>query len=147
MEPYIIQTIVWAAIVIVAVVVEISTVNLTSVWFAIAGVVSLVLALFKVDLIWQVVVFLVVSILALIFTRPLIKKLTRKSNAHTNADRIFDKVAVVTKTITKDEIGEVQIDDDTWRAISSKDDNIEVGEKVIINSFDGNKVIVSKVEN
>ena len=57
MEPYIYQTIAWAVVVVAAVVIEISTVNLTSVWFAIAGVVSLILALFKIDLIWQVLVF------------------------------------------------------------------------------------------
>lgn len=144
MEPYVYQIIVWAVIVVASVVIEISTINLTTVWFAIAGVVSLILAVFKVELVWQIVAFLVLSIVLLFLTRPLINKITRKNSAHTNADRIFDRVGFVTKEITTDEIGEVKVDEDIWRAISYDNEPLEVGQKVVIKSFDGNKVIVSK---
>lgn len=144
MEPYVYQIIVWAVIVVASVVIEISTINLTTVWFAIAGVVSLILAVFKVELVWQIVAFLVLSIVLLLLTRPLINKITRKNSAHTNADRIFDRVGFVTKEITADEIGEVKVDEDIWRAISYDNEPLEVGQKVVIKSFDGNKVIVSK---
>lgn len=144
MEPYVYQIIVWAVIVVASVVIEITTINLTTVWFAIAGVVSLILAVFKVELVWQIVAFLVLSIVLLFLTRPLINKITRKNSAHTNADRIFDRVGFVTKEITTDEIGEVKVDEDIWRAISYDNEPLEVGQKVVIKSFDGNKVIVSK---
>ena len=147
MSPYVIKIIIWSVVVVAAIVVEVCTVNLTTIWFAIAGVVSLILALLDVNIIWQCVVFLVLSIILLLLTRPLIRRITRKSNAHTNADRIFDKTAVVTKEISPDEIGEVQIDEDIWRAISESKETFSVGEKVIINSFEGNKVIVSKIKN
>lgn len=144
MEPYVYQIIAWAVIVVASVVIEIATINLTTVWFAIAGVVSLILAVFKVELVWQIVAFLVLSIVLLFLTRPLINKITRKNSAHTNADRIFDRVGFVTKEITTDEIGEVKVDEDIWRAISYDNEPLEVGQKVVIKSFDGNKVIVSK---
>ena len=146
MDPNVVQIIVWSAVIVASVIIEVSTVSLTSIWFAAAGIISLVLAIFKVHIAWQIVAFFVFSVVFLILTRPLVKKLSKKTT-HTNADRIIDKVGLVTKEITSNDVGEIKIDDDVWRAITDGSEVINVGEKVIVKSFEGNKVIVSKLEN
>ena len=70
-----------------------------------------------------------------------------KEIIHTNADRLVGMIAIVTKKIANNEIGEVKVENASWRAISIDGVDIEVGEKVIINSLSGNKVVVSSVNN
>ena len=70
-----------------------------------------------------------------------------KTLIRTNADKIITQIGVVTKEISDDEIGEVKVNNELWRAVSVDSSNINVGEKVSIVSFNGNKVVVSKIKN
>ena len=54
-------------------------------------------------------------------------------------------IGIVTKEIAVGEIGEVKVNLELWRAISADSTPIKVGEQVIINSLNGNKVLVSRV--
>ena len=67
-----------------------------------------------------------------------------KETIHTNADKVLDMIGIVTKDINVGEIGEVRVNSELWRAVSLETEDLIVGEKVIINSFTGNKVLVSK---
>ena len=137
--------IVWAILIVVAIIVELSTVTLTSIWFAIGAVVALLLAIFDVGPLWQVLSFIVISALLLLATRPLAKKLNEKDVIKTNSDKIISMIGIVTKEIAVGEIGEVKVNLELWRAISADSTPIKVGERVIINSLKGNKVLVSRV--
>lgn len=137
--------IVWAILIVVAIIVELSTVTLTSIWFAIGAVVALLLAIFDVGPLWQVLSFIVISALLLLATRPLAKKLNEKDVIKTNSDKIISMIGIVTKEIAVGEIGEVKVNLELWRAISADSTPIKVGEQVIINSLNGNKVLVSRV--
>ena len=68
-----------------------------------------------------------------------------KDVIHTNADKVIDMIGIVTKEIPIDEVGEVKVNLELWRAISYEKTPILVGEKVKINSLDGNKVLVSRI--
>ena len=144
MNPYIVLIVSWSVIVLAAIIIEVSTVALTSVWFALGGLVALVLAIFDVPFWVQVLAFLVVSTVALLATRPIAKRMNTKDVIHTNADKIINMVGVVTKTIPASEVGEIKVNSELWRAKSLDSDDIFVGEKVIVNNLDGNKVIVSR---
>ena len=89
--------IVWAILIVVAIIVELSTVTLTSIWFAIGAVVALLLAIFDVGPLWQVLSFIVISALLLLATRPLAKKLNEKDVIKTNSDKIISMIGIVTK--------------------------------------------------
>ena len=52
---------------------------------------------------------------------------------------------IVTKTINPDDVGEIKIGSEVWRAISADNSQILENEKVTIISFSGNKVVVSKI--
>ena len=59
---------VWLGVIALAIIVEASTSALVSIWFIPSAIISFILALCKVDLWIQIVVFFVASALLLIFT-------------------------------------------------------------------------------
>lgn len=146
MSPYIVCIVAWSVIVIAAIIIEVSTVALTSIWFALGGLIALIMAIFNVDFVWQLLAFTGVSIISLLATRPIAKKMNTKDVIHTNADKIIQMIGVVTTTIPAGEIGEIRVNSELWRAKSADEETIEVGEKVIVNGLDGNKVIVSRIK-
>lgn len=139
--------IIWGIAAIVAVIIEISTEGLTSVWFAIAALISLILAAFSIRPLIQLIVFVCVTIALLFITRPLVKKFMSKEIIRTNSDRLIQMIGVVTKTISPGEIGEIRVNSELWRAFSLPNETILEGEKVIVNSISGNKLLVSKLKD
>lgn len=138
--------IIWALAIILAVIIEISTEGLTSIWFAIAALISLILATIQIDPLIQLVVFVIASIVLILLSRPILKKFMNKEIVRTNADKIVQMVGTVTKPILPNEIGEVKVNSELWRAISFESEIINIGEKVIVNSFSGNKLLVSRID-
>lgn len=142
-----IYLIIWLVIFAALLIVELETENLTTVWFACSSFVSAILSVFKVDFVYQLIVFASLSVVLLIITRPLIKKYVKKEVIHTNSDKIIKQVGIVTVDILPNEVGEVRVKSENWRAICLEQIKIEKGEKVTIDSFSGNKVIVSKIND
>ena len=136
---------IWISVFIITLFIELNTADLTIIWFCIASLVSFILALFGISYVIQIVVFVVVSFVLLIATRPLTKNMMNKTLIRTNADRIISSIGIVTKTINPGEIGEVKVGSEYWRAVSADNTQIEEEEKITVISFSGNKVVVSKV--
>jgi len=137
---------IWLSIFIVTLYIELNTADVTIIWFCLSSLVCFILALFNIYFIIQIIVFAVTSFVLILVTRPLAKKMMNKSLIRTNADKIISKIAIVTKQITENEIGEVKIENELWRAITFDNESIEVNEKVSIVSFNGNKVVVKKIK-
>ena len=90
-------------------------------------------------------VFLAVSIAALIATRPLAHKMLDKTIVPTNADRVLHHTAKVTETIDNENTtGAVYIDGKTWTARSEDGDVIARGSMVTIVRMEGVKLFVRK---
>ena len=136
---------IWTIVVIGAIIIETETSELVSCWFALSGLVCLVLAVCKVDLLIQFIVFVVVSALLVIATRPLIKKFNSNENIPTNSDRLIGMTGVVTKKVVGEEKGEIKVNYQKWTAIAKNDEVFEVGEKALVRYIDGNKLIVEKI--
>ena len=128
----------------VVLLIEICTINLVSIWFAIGAFVSFFVSMFTENIFIQGAVFLVVSLLTLLVTKPFIKKM-KFQNVRTNLDRVVGMEGVVTEEISKFEIGEVKVDGKRWSAKS--DSSISVGDVVEIERIDGVKLIVKKKES
>ena len=141
-----IMAIVWGAFIVVTAIIELQTADLVTIWFTIGGVGALICALCKGPIWLQVVIFLVISVVAIICTRPIAKKMQQKEIIRTNSDKVIGRIAVVTKNISDDEIGEVKIEGREWRAINNDGLSFQVGEKVIVDAISGTKLIVSKIE-
>ena len=89
--------------------------------------------------------FLLVSIVTLIITKPVVKKINKKKFTPTNLDRVIGQQGVVTKRISKDSYGLVKVLGSIWTATS--DDFIDGGSRVIVQKIDGVKLIVKKKED
>ena len=91
----------------------------------------------------QFAVFLIVSILALIATRPLARKMLDKTIVPTNADRVLHHEAKVTETVDNENAtGAVYIDGKTWTARSEDGNIIPKGKMARIVRMEGVKLYV-----
>jgi membrane protein implicated in regulation of membrane protease activity len=142
----------WLALSIALLVMELATTQLVSIWFSIgAGVSAVVTAIVKsaggsLDIVWQVLIFVVVSAALLLSTRKLAKKiLKRNKNQETNLELNLGKIAVVTEEINnvKGE-GAIKINGLEWSARSADDSIIEKEALVVFKEIQGNKAIVER---
>ncbi len=135
---------IWLTLLVLFVLIEIFTVQLTTVWLAGGALTALILAAFGVDnIIIQVVVFLAVSLILLVATRPLVKKFINSRSQPTNADRCIGEKAVVTEDIDNiNAKGAVRINGIEWTARSKSGEYISKGTAVTVKKIDGVKLIV-----
>jgi membrane protein implicated in regulation of membrane protease activity len=144
LETTVVAVIVWAAIFLFAGIIEASTMDLTSIWFAAGALFALIASVLGADVFLQVIVFLVVSIATLLSLRPVFARYLKKNDIKTNIDRLIGKIAVCTSPIVNGERGEVKIDGKIWTAIATE--NIAAAEKVEVLAIEGVKLVVKKAE-
>lgn len=134
----------WLAAFVVLLVGEIISVALTSIWFAAGALAAFVLSLFC-DILWvQILVFLLVSLVLLIFTKPFAEKYINRDREKTNVDAIVGRQGVITQQVNNLEAsGEVSIAGQIWMARAVNDGVlIPEGTKVIVKEVRGVKLIV-----
>ena len=137
------MTIIWIAAIIIFGIAEAATAGLVSIWFVVGAVAALVATELGAALWLQFAVFLVVSILALIATRPLARKMLDKTIVPTNADRVLHHEAKVTETVdSENATGAVYIDGKTWTARSEDGNIIPKGKMARIVRMEGVKLYV-----
>lgn len=135
----------WFALMVVFAIIEAATPQLVSIWFAGGALCALIVSLFGVDLWVGIAVFVAVSALLLILTRPLIKKRWGPKIVRTNADAAIGKDAIVTSRIDNTEgVGLVNLGGQIWSARSENGAPVEEGETVLVKRIEGVKLIVSK---
>jgi membrane protein implicated in regulation of membrane protease activity len=137
--------ILWFLIVVVAAVVETLTMDLTSVWFAISALVALILAIFRVSIPVQLLVFIVITIGLLLSVRPIAKRYFQTNIISTNADRLVGKKAICTKDIETGGRGEVKINGAIWTAITQDGSAVNKDATVEVLAIEGVKLIVKLV--
>lgn len=139
--------ILWSVFIVITIIVELQTTDLITIWFTIGAIGAIIAAALNAPALLQVGIFLFVSILLLLATRPLTKNMMQKSIIKTNADKVVGMIGIVTKEILPDEIGEVKVDNMLWRATNLENEHFVVGEKVSVDAISGTKVIISKINN
>lgn len=135
----------WLAAVVGFLLLEASTVSMTSVWFAIGATAALLTCLFTGSLRAQALVFIVVSALCLWAFRPLAAKLRRKATP-TNADRNLGREATVLTPVTAEVPGRVRLDGVDWNArCVTPGDRLEPGERCRITEIHSTLLLVEPV--
>ena len=133
----------WIAAVVVLLIIEVATTQLVTIWFAVGAAAGLTAYLCGLNYGWQFGLFVAVSALALVVTRPLVKKFVRRDFNPTNADRCIGETAVVTEEINNSlGTGAVKLGGTEWTARSSENIIIEKGTEVTVEKIDGVKLIV-----
>ncbi|GKX28381.1 hypothetical protein SH1V18_08610 [Vallitalea longa] len=141
-EPYLI----WLGVLIICVILEAATLGLTTIWFAFGALASLLISLFGVGIFIQIVVFIVVSLCLLYFTRPIAVKVLKIGHVKTNYESIIGKVGIVIDEINNLAAkGQVKVDGQTWSCRSINGDTIEKSKKVKVLEVKGVKLIVEEV--
>jgi membrane protein implicated in regulation of membrane protease activity len=134
----------WLGLFVFALLLEIFTADMISIWFSLAAVPSFILALVGAGLVFQIILFLVIAAVLLFLTRPIMKKYMKTNEIKTNIDAIIGSKGLVIKEITPDTVGRIKIKYIEWSAISSE--NIGLDHMVRVLDVDGNKLIVEKIE-
>ncbi len=138
-------TVIWIVLLVLFLILEAATVQLVSAWFALGALCALLANLCGVGVIWQIVLFLIVSAICLIATRPLVKKMTATKIQKTNADRCIGAEAVVLEEINNlKSTGLVKAMGNTWTARAEDGSVIPKDAVVIVRKMDGVKLIVSQ---
>ena len=130
----------------VLLVIEAVVPGLISIWFALGALAALISALFHAPIWLQIVWFVAVSVIALVLTRPLVRKYVNGRITPTNADMVIGKDAVVTEAIDNLHArGAVLLDGKTWTArMDREDETAKTGETVRVLRIEGVKLIVEK---
>ena len=134
----------WLVILIIAIVVEVMTMGLATIWFAGGALVATIAAMLQAPVWLQVILFFMVSFLLLFFTRPVAVKYFNKDRVKTNVESLVGRQAIVTSEINNLQgIGQVTVGSQEWSARSS--DNqiaIPVGSVVNVLAINGVKLVV-----
>ena len=138
------MSIIWIIIFIILTFIELTTINLVSIWFIIGSVASFITSLFTDNITIQLAVFIIVSFIRLICTRKIVKKIKTKKITPTNLDRVIGLTGIVTEEINNDYPGKVKVDGKHWTATANE--LITKDSKVEILSIEGVKLSVKKIK-
>ncbi len=136
----------WLLMAAIFIVVELATLGLTTIWFAGGAFVAAVASALGASLVIQIILFLAVSIVLLVMTRPIAVKHLDSKIEKTNSEALIGKTAVVTQEINNvNATGQVVINGMEWTARAKNDDDIiPVKTNVKILEISGVKLIVEK---
>lgn len=117
-------------------------------WLGIAALITMVVSFFVSNLIVQMTVFIIASVILIFATKPFVKKFIHVKETKTNAFSIIGKRALVIKNIDSvNENGQIKVNGETWTAIGENDDKIEKGTEVEVVSINGVKAVVKPILN
>ena len=136
----------WFILVAVLINIELITLGLTTIWFAGGAFIAGIFAMFDAPIFLQILVFILVSVLLLVFTRPIAQKHINAKTEKTNLDSLIGEKGIVLVTINNlNSTGQIMLNGIEWSARSSSDDVIiDEGATVTVQQISGVKVIVSQ---
>ena len=140
------EAVFWLGMMVVLCIIELATMGLTTIWFAAGALAACIVALIQGNIWIQTIVFLLVSILLLIFTRPVAVKYLNHSRIKKNIESLIGREAVVLQPIENLKIqGKVLMNGMEWTArTASNQDIIEKDTIVVVERVEGVKLIVKR---
>ena len=136
------DTSIWLILLIASGIIEAATAGLVCIWFTFGTLAALISAICGAPPMAQTIIFILVSALLLIFTRPLVKKHIAPKTTSTNYDRLIGKECVVTEEIDNlNGTGAIKANGLEWSAKSSSS-NIPKGSIVTVTKIEGVHAIV-----
>lgn len=134
----------WLILLIICIGIEVATLGLTTIWFAGGALAAIFVAVVGGPIWLQAVIFIVVSLLLLFFTRPIAVKYFNKDRVKTNVESMVGRQAIVISEIDNLQgIGQVTVSGQEWSARSADERvKIAVGAVVTVVAINGVKLIV-----
>lgn len=144
--------VIWMAVLIAAVVLEVISNAFLSIWFiasalvlTVVNVVFYYIGAVPMFWYWQVLIFLILSTILLFSFRPLVMKKFIRKAPRTNADRNIGEIGTVIKTIEPHGYGLVKVSGQEWTAFSDSEMPLETGSRVKVSEIHGVRLKVEKI--
>ena len=136
----------WLAIICLAIVVEICTEQLVSIWFIPGAIIAIILDFCSIGLVWQVIAFLAVSVVGIVVAKKYLVKLKREGTTKTNIDAIIGEKCIVTEKIDNFAgCGQARVKGQVWSARGVMENDVfEPGEVLRVVAIEGVKLICKK---
>ena len=139
----------WLTLAVILTVVETSTAQFVSIWFAVASAVTTVVVAFfpEINIGWQLLIFTALSLALLAATRPFVKRLiARRTEAQkTNLELVLGREAIVVEDVDNiNGLGAVKVGGLVWSARSEDGTAILKDDIVTVVKIEGNKLVIKK---
>lgn len=141
------EVIFWLVLLIICIGIEVATMGLTTIWFAGGALVAIFAAVVGAPIWLQAIIFIVISLVLLFFTRPIAVKYFNKDRVKTNVESMVGRQAIVISEIDNLQgIGQVTVGGQEWSARSAEEKvKIAVGAVVVVVAINGVKLIVRDI--
>ncbi len=138
---------IWIGVLVICCLIEAFTFGLTTIWAGIAAIPLIFIARTSLGFQWQVLIFVIITVVLVIFTRPFAIKKLKIGNNKTNVNSLIGSEVIVTKKITEFDKGEAKAKNGViWTATSDNNKTIEKGTVCSIISVEGNTIIIKEKE-
>lgn len=138
-------SLIWVAVFAVSVIIEAATMGLVTVWGAISALIMAFIAQTGLAIGWQILIFLFITLLLLLTTRPIVVKKLKVGRNRTNVDTLLGEDVIVTKAVSRFEKGEAKSKNGViWAVTASDDSEIEEGAVCTVKEVQGNTLTVEK---
>lgn len=134
----------WIILTVVFLVLEGMSAALMTIWFAGGSVAAMIVSLLTDSFVIQLIVFIVVSSILLILTRPLLVKRMDHEKIKTNVDSLLGEEGIIIKGADVDSLGQAKVKGQIWSVKSQDNEELIKGERVIVQKVEGVKLLVSK---
>jgi membrane protein implicated in regulation of membrane protease activity len=135
---------IWIAAGLVLAALEMFIPGLVIIWFGIAAVVAGVLAFFVHNQYIQFGVFVVLSLLMVVFSQRIARRITHAEPEQVGANRMVGVAGRVVRAITPPELGRVKVSGEEWRASASCP--LAEGAPVKVVGVEGTRLMVEPAE-
>ena len=139
----------WLVLAATLLVSEMLTVTFFLIPFAVGAVAAWLTNLIGLNLVWQWLVFLIVSVASLAAFRPMARRLTRGLNAKVGVDRLVGMDALIVDQPAPEGLRRAKVDGEAWNVVLEPGyehftDNLQVGERVFVLAVEGTRLIVRR---
>ena len=136
---------IWLGVAVIMGIIEAFTMGLTTIWFAGGALAAALVSGITDSVLIQLLVFAVVSLILVYFTRPIAKKMLNTKVEKTNIDAVIGERGIAESDIRRDLRGTVKADNKMWTAVLAEDSpDITTGDIVIVERIEGVKLVVKK---
>ena len=137
--------IMWLAVGVFFLIVELLTTALVSIWFVPSAIITCLLSFVVDSLLIQVAIFVVLSAVFMVVCRKIYNKHIKKPVDEVDQnEKLLGKTATVTED-TNGITGRILVGDVYWKAVSENGDIIPKGETVKIKSVNGTSLVINKL--
>ena len=136
---------IWLGVLVVCIIIEAMTMSLTTIWGAISSIPLIFIARTSLPFPWQILIFAVLTVVLIIFTRPFAIKKLKNGKEKTNVCTMVGEEVLVTKAVTQFNKGEVKAKNGViWSAEAKDNKTCQIDKVCVVTDVKGNTLIIEE---